>query len=165
MIGLLKSEPQSNPPTKNLPYFARYITTSDFARVCNVTRLTVINWVNQKKIRAVQTMGGHRRIPLMELLSFLESTMTGMQTGKKSSYCWEYAKKLGKAKKCITCALKGSPFHYCSVVAAHLGKEIIDCSGNCSTCNYLRIFLNHDWDCSWGKKANLRRQKQKQKAH
>ncbi|MEI7752225.1 MAG: excisionase family DNA-binding protein [Candidatus Omnitrophota bacterium] len=160
MISVFKKrDSQEDPRGSNLPYYARYITTTEFARVCNVTRLTVINWVNKKKIRSVQTMGGHRRIPLMELLSFLESTMTGMRNAKKSRYCWEHAKKLGKEKKCKTCALRGSPFHYCSVVAANLGKESIHCSGNCSTCDYLKVFLNHEWDCGWGNMDKPARQK------
>ena len=40
-----------------------YFTTTKLADLCGVTRFTVINWVKAGKLKAVSTMGGHRRIP------------------------------------------------------------------------------------------------------
>lgn len=79
------------PLNEKQPYYASYITTSEFAKVCNVTRLTVINWAKRKKIRFIQTLGGHRRIPLTELLCFLETGLGRIEEGK-FEYCWEYAR-------------------------------------------------------------------------
>jgi excisionase family DNA binding protein len=121
-----------------------YVTTSEFAKVCNLSRFTVINWVNQRKIRSVKTLGKHRRIPLSELLTFLESRSVDLSTEKKTQghddYCWECALKQKNADKCKTCALYGSQFHYCAVLATSLGKEKIQCAGDCLSCHYWNEF-------------------------
>ena len=50
----------------------RTFTTFEVARLCGVFHTTVINWVNKGKLKARVTPGGHRRIPLSELLSFMK---------------------------------------------------------------------------------------------
>lgn len=46
-------------------------TTFEVARVCGVFHTTVINWVNKGKLKAHCTPGGHRRILLADLVSFM----------------------------------------------------------------------------------------------
>ena len=46
-------------------------TTFQIADICGVRPTTIIKWVNQKKIRAYVTPGGHRRIRHSDLMSFL----------------------------------------------------------------------------------------------
>ncbi|MEK7382322.1 MAG: response regulator [Elusimicrobiota bacterium] len=50
----------------------RTFTTFEVARLCGVFHTTVINWVNKSKLKARVTPGGHRRIPLSELVPFMK---------------------------------------------------------------------------------------------
>ena len=50
-----------------------YLTTTEFARLCGVSRFTIINWANQGKIKAIRTAGKHYRIPESEALSLLRT--------------------------------------------------------------------------------------------
>ena len=47
-------------------------TTFEVARLCGVFHTTVINWVNKGKLKARVTPGGHRRIPISELVLFMK---------------------------------------------------------------------------------------------
>ena len=48
-----------------------YLTTTEFARLCGVSRFTIINWAKRGKIKAIRTAGRHYRIPASEALSLL----------------------------------------------------------------------------------------------
>lgn len=49
-----------------------YYTTSEVAKILHVAVGSVINWVDDGEIKAVVTPGGHRKIPVRELITFLE---------------------------------------------------------------------------------------------
>ncbi len=53
-------------------YGEKAFTTFEVARLCGVFHTTVINWVNKGKLKARVTPGGHRRIPLSELIVFMK---------------------------------------------------------------------------------------------
>ncbi|MBI3289348.1 MAG: response regulator [Elusimicrobia bacterium] len=53
-------------------YGEKAFTTFEVARLCGVFHTTVINWVNKGKLNARVTPGGHRRIPLSELVPFMK---------------------------------------------------------------------------------------------
>ena len=48
-------------------------TTFDVAEICDVTPVTIQNWIDKGWLRAYRTPGGHRRVSQEALLSFLES--------------------------------------------------------------------------------------------
>ncbi len=48
-----------------------YYTTFDIARFCEVSILAVVKWINQGKLIAHKTPGGHRRVKHEDLLLFL----------------------------------------------------------------------------------------------
>ncbi len=48
-------------------------TTFEVAEICDVTPVTIQNWIDKGWLRAYRTPGGHRRVRREELLSFLES--------------------------------------------------------------------------------------------
>ena len=48
-----------------------YMTTTELARLCGVSRFTIINWAKQGRIKATRTIGKHYRIPVSEALSLL----------------------------------------------------------------------------------------------
>ncbi|MBF0494205.1 MAG: helix-turn-helix domain-containing protein [Candidatus Omnitrophica bacterium] len=45
-----------------------YLTTTEAAKICNVTRFTVLNWIKQGKLPASSTLGGHQRVCKRTLL-------------------------------------------------------------------------------------------------
>ena len=48
-------------------------TTFEVAEICDVTPVTIQNWIDKGWLRAYRTPGGHRRVRKEALLSFLES--------------------------------------------------------------------------------------------
>ncbi len=50
-----------------------YMTTTELARLCGVSRFTIINWTRQGRIKAIRTVGRHYRIPVSEALSLLRT--------------------------------------------------------------------------------------------
>ena len=48
-------------------------STHDVARICHVTPMTVIRWIEDGKLPAFKTVGGHRRIRGPDLMSFCTS--------------------------------------------------------------------------------------------
>ena len=50
-----------------------YMTTTELAKLCGVSRFTIINWVKQGRIKVIRTAGRHCRIPVSEALSLLRT--------------------------------------------------------------------------------------------
>lgn len=50
----------------------RPLTTFEVSRVCGVVHGTISNWIDEGKINAYKTPGGHRRIKMADLLVFLK---------------------------------------------------------------------------------------------
>lgn len=50
----------------------RPLTTGDVARYCGVSRMGVIRWIRQGKLKAFATPGGHHRIRIADFRDFLE---------------------------------------------------------------------------------------------
>jgi excisionase family DNA binding protein len=119
------------------------LTTTELAKLCGVSRFTIINWVNLGKIRTMKTVGGHCRIPISEAISFYE-TFHKEKTGVTSDslcYCWEYSQKTNCGKDCESCLLYKSRINYCFVVVREFGKEVIHCKGDCLNCDYFEEFF------------------------
>jgi excisionase family DNA binding protein len=47
-------------------------TTHQISKICSVTIPTVISWINQGKLLAYKTLGGHRRVKKKDLIHFLK---------------------------------------------------------------------------------------------
>jgi len=54
-----------------------YLTTTELGELCGVSRSTILNWIEQGKVKAFRTMGGHHRIPASEAAPFIESAQAG----------------------------------------------------------------------------------------
>jgi len=120
------------------------LTTTELAKLCGVSRFTIINWVNRGKIRTMKTVGGHRRIPVSEAIFFYE-TFHKEETGVTSDllcHCWEYPQKANCDNECKHCLLYTRRLHYCFVVVRELGKEVIHCKGDCLNCDYFEEFFS-----------------------
>ena len=50
-----------------------YMTTTEVAKLCGVSRFTIINWTKQGRIKATRTAGRHYRILASEALSLLRT--------------------------------------------------------------------------------------------
>ncbi len=48
-------------------------TTHEISKICGVSITTIIDWIEQKKLLAYKTVGGHRRIKKEDLVSFLKT--------------------------------------------------------------------------------------------
>lgn len=44
-----------------------FLTTTQAARLLGVHAASISRWANQGRIRAIRTLGGHRRIPVAEV--------------------------------------------------------------------------------------------------
>ena len=121
-----------------------YLTTTELAKLCGVSRFTIINWVNRGKIRTMKTAGGHCRIPVMEAISLYESFYKeGGDVKSQSLYpCWEYLQRTNCDKECKNCLLYKSRVNYCFVVVRQFGKEVIRCEGDCLSCDYFEEFFS-----------------------
>jgi len=51
----------------------KFFTTFDVAELCGVVHTTVIRWIEEGKLTAYETPGGHRRIPAEHLLRFMKN--------------------------------------------------------------------------------------------
>ena len=119
------------------------LTTTELAKLCGVSRFTIINWINQGKIRTRKTAGGHFRIPVSEAISFYE-TLHKEKTGTTSEslyHCWEYQQKTNCDKECKNCLVYKGRIDYCFVVVHKFGKKLIRCKGECSSCDYFEEFF------------------------
>ena len=136
-----------------------YVTTSALARFCGVSRFTIINWVNQGKIKTIKTPGGHRRIPFSEVISFLGTLHKN--EGRKGAlpgrvvHCWEYAENNGGKKKCINCLISKKNVDFCFSLVKHFGKDAIGCGGDCLNCSYFKEFV--------GKNTNVEKRSTRKK--
>ena len=50
-----------------------FLTTTQLAKLCGVSRYTIINWIKRGEIRAIKTLGGQYRIAKYEAVFFLET--------------------------------------------------------------------------------------------
>jgi len=51
---------------------AKTYTTFDISKICDVYPTTVANWIDERKLKAFTTPGGHRRVSADDLKKFLE---------------------------------------------------------------------------------------------
>ncbi len=50
----------------------RFLTTGDIADYCQVSRVTVFQWIKKQQLPAFSTPGGHYRVKLSDFRNFLE---------------------------------------------------------------------------------------------
>ncbi len=55
---------------EKLPAADRYYSSQEVARILGITRSAVVRWINEGKLSAFRTLGGHRRIAAADLARF-----------------------------------------------------------------------------------------------
>jgi len=132
-------------PQDQINFQSNYVTTSRLAKLCGVSRFTIINWVKQNRIKSIRTAGGHRRIPLAEAISCLE-TLNAKENNSYSNlsrHCWEFVELAGYDGKCRNCLIYKRNIPCCFLLVREFGKDAIRCEGNCLTCRYFDKFFNN----------------------
>ncbi|UCC95292.1 MAG: helix-turn-helix domain-containing protein [Candidatus Omnitrophota bacterium] len=133
-------------PRDEIKFQNNYITTSQLAKFCGVSRFTIINWIKQDKIKAIKTAGGHHRIYLSEVISFLETIHRERKRrgalSVPSVCCWEYAERKGDDKNCRNCLIYKREIDYCFLLAREFGKGVVCCEKDCLHCDYFNEFFN-----------------------
>jgi len=121
-----------------------YLTTTELAGICGVSRFSIINWINQGKIRAFRTVGRQYRIPASEAISFFETFHKVKNTTASGLLvrCWEYLQKTNCDKECRNCLIYERRIDYCFVVVRQFGKGVIRCKGDCLNCDYFNEIFN-----------------------
>jgi len=125
-----------------------FISTTELAQLCGVSRFTIINWINKGRINTIKTVGGKNRIPVTEAASFLES-MNRQSLYKAENnlspgalgHCWEHPQKTNCDNRCKSCLMYGREVDYCFIVVRQFGKGVIRCKGDCLRCDYFCEFF------------------------
>jgi len=134
-----------------------YLTTTELAKFCGVSRFTILSWIDKGKISTIRTVGGKHRIPVSEAISFLETLQRKSSSKEKKvatsgalGHCWEYLQKTNCERECKNCLIYGREIDYCFVVVRQFGKGVIRCMGDCLSCGYFEKFFG-----SHSKSGNL----------
>jgi len=82
-----------------------YLTTTELARLCGVSRFTIINWAKRGKIKAIRTAGRHFRIPASEALPLLRTFDEKKETGafELGGHCQAQRQETSSDEECGNC--------------------------------------------------------------
>lgn len=86
-----------------------YLTTSQAAKLCNVTRFTIRNWINSGKLKARKTAGGHRRISKEAFLKFINGDETGAIQERDPGHLPKEKRNLEEMKKEMASGIGSHP--------------------------------------------------------
>ena len=134
-----------------------YLTTTELAELCGVSRFTILNWINKGKVNAIKTVGGKHRIPVDEVRSFMDSLHVEAVSKDVPEVanepdslgnCWEYPEKVSCQGKCKKCLIYEKKVGYCFVIVRKFGKEVVQCRGDCLQCGYFAEFFGFNIDQS-----------------
>lgn len=128
----------------------KYVTTTQAAKICNVTRFTIRNWANNGKLRSERTVGGHRRIALDDLNVFLHQYHMNGNTEQLSfldvTACYDYPGcKDSDQHNCGECLVSQMKASKCFVLANGVGKGKVQCTIDCVDCEYIMSNYPEEW--------------------
>ncbi|MBF0477911.1 MAG: helix-turn-helix domain-containing protein [Candidatus Omnitrophica bacterium] len=126
-----------------------YFSTVEAAKICSVTRFSVINWVKKGILKSTATPGGHRRIHRADLLAFIKTYKIGLNVFKSEELvgmqadfirCWEFhqADKKTGAHNCKLCVVFLSDTKKCYTLRTHVSHQKIFCKTSCLECGYYK---------------------------
>ncbi|MBF0330795.1 MAG: hypothetical protein HQL17_02575 [Candidatus Omnitrophica bacterium] len=124
-----------------------YYSTIDAAKICGVTRFSVINWTNKGMLKTTKTPGGHRRIYRGDLFSFIKTYKIGLNAFTPKEFasakqdflrCWDFhhsSKRTG-VHNCKRCVVFTSDTKKCFALREHVSHQKIFCKTSCADCGY-----------------------------
>ncbi|MFC1678993.1 excisionase family DNA-binding protein [Elusimicrobiota bacterium] len=125
------------------------LSTGQAAKLCSVTRDTVLKWIKLGKIEAIQTAGGHYRIEKDSLKPYMPASVpvaTAQKpeaADKSVSYCWEYHSQGREVRgDCRECMVFKSQARRCYLMAGlgeKAGHSGVHCKDNCYECEYFHF--------------------------
>ncbi len=130
-----------------------YFTTNDIARICRVTRQTVINWIKSERLQAQRTPGHHRRIMRETLITFLENSGLDPsivedyeeEVQKRLPFCWEYHaigfSSRNSTHRCEDCLVKRAQALNCYLIADKTDIAEQFCQTSCKDCRYYNRYI------------------------
>jgi excisionase family DNA binding protein len=62
-----------------------YLTTTELAKFCGVSRFTILSWIDKGKISTIRTVGGKHRNPSPKLYRFWKLCSIGLLPRKRKS--------------------------------------------------------------------------------
>jgi len=125
-----------------------YYSTVEVAKLCSVTRFSVINWAKQQILKSTKTPGGHRRIHRVDLISFIKTYKIGIDAVKSEKLisnsdflrCWEFHKSPATSDdhNCKLCVVFLSDTKKCYTLREHGAHQKIFCKSSCVECGYYK---------------------------
>jgi len=127
----------------------KMLSVPETAALAGVTRSTINNWINNKKLYAIRS-GRNYAVPAKELLIFFRSTGREIPSELQSDdlkgplfknfqYCWDYQKDTGHEEGCKGCVVLDRKLDVCFTAR---GDSKLDCTVECCECRYYReIYL------------------------
>ncbi len=133
---------------KSKPGGDEFLTTGQAARLCSVTRDTVLKWIKRGSVEVIRTAGGHYRIPRAAFERLVP--LTGVETPtpnkpvgprRRFQFCWEFFAKNGEiARACFPCLVFKARAMRCwemSALSQAHGFVGTYCETSCEDCGYL----------------------------
>ncbi len=132
----------------------KLFSTTEFAKICQISRFTASKWVKEGKIKGT-SLGRNYKIPIEEVLRFFKEynfpIPEELKAGDKDRdrpeiCCWEYysREKSSSPHQCDACLIKQASIRNCYIMRIDDYQEKIKCMVECSKCNYfLEKFANY----------------------
>jgi len=125
------------------------LSVPETATLCGVTRSTINNWINDKKLNATRS-GRNYSVPAKEVLFFLRSTGRDIPPELQSDdlkgplfktfqNCWDYPKDSDHIERCKGCVVLDKKLDVCFTAK---GSSKLGCPVECYECRYYQeIYL------------------------
>lgn len=125
------------------------LTTGEAAKLCSVTRNTILRWIREGRLSAITTSGRHNRIARTDLAPYIRPGRTGEladRTDKTYQYCWEFHSDSGTVQEvCLKCIVYRSRSGRCYELAKmpqKVGHSRLHCTKTCEDCEYYQEIRN-----------------------
>jgi excisionase family DNA binding protein len=123
-----------------------FLTSGQAAKLCSVTRDTILKWIKQGKFPARRTAGGHYRIRRRDIQHLMVArgnpsvNEEGRLEGRSFQYCWEYnsgsQESLHKCKECVVYRARAFRCYEVIKLGGDIGHAMQFCSKTCDECDY-----------------------------
>ena len=125
------------------------LSTGQAAKLCSVTPNAVLKWIQQGKLKAVRTAGGHHRIDEKDLEGLMARTRPAarLQPAQPADrrpfqYCWEHnggGRLLDGCRDCVVYQMRARRCYEVIKLVPKVGHGQVFCKGTCDECDYYQI--------------------------